>query len=456
MADLEHDIPINADTIFEAGSVAKQFTAAAVLLLAADGRLSLDDPARTYIPELPDYGAALTIRHMLTHTSGLRDWGSVAAIGGWPRSTRAYTHSHVLDIVGRQKSLNFTPGTKWSYSNTGYNLAAIIVSRVSGMPFAEFTRRRMFEPLGMTRTSWRDDYTRVVKDRAIAYSEQNGRFHMLMPFENVHGNGGLLTTVRDLITWTGNFTSHTIGNADFVRQQQEAGRFSDGRQHRYALGLRIGAEQGQPTIAHGGATAGYRAHLLHYPARRTTVAVLCNAASAAAEQHASAVAAAFIPAAVRNENGDATAVRRLPSEDGAVYRNVTTGALLRSAAALSWTQDGGSLKLTDVDGNDDRFERVPRVSPTPEQLTQFAGTYVSDEAEATLVAAVEANSLVLKRRPDVVIRLTPEYADAFTAPGLGLIIFRRDRSGAVSALSVNQDRVWDLRFTRQSLNRPSQ
>ena len=170
MADLEHDVRNTPDTIFEAGSVAKQFTAMAVQLLASDGKLSLDDPVRKYIPELPDYGKPLTIRHMLSHTSGLRDWGSVEGIAGWPRTTREYTHAHVLDIVSRQKSLNFDPGTKWSYSNTGFNLAAIIVSRVSGMSFAEFSKQRIFAPLGMTHTSWRDDHTRIVKGRAIAYS----------------------------------------------------------------------------------------------------------------------------------------------------------------------------------------------------------------------------------------------------------------------------------------------
>ena len=132
MADLEHDVPITPDTIFEAGSVSKQFTAAAILLLAGDGKLSLDDQVRKYVPELPDYGAPLTIRHMLNHTSGLRDWGSVAAIAGWPRDTRVHTHAHVLDIVSRQRSLTLRPARSYSYSNTGYNLAAIIVSRVSG------------------------------------------------------------------------------------------------------------------------------------------------------------------------------------------------------------------------------------------------------------------------------------------------------------------------------------
>ena len=175
-ADLEHDVRITPDTIFEAGSVSKQFTAASILLLARDGRLSIDDPARKYIPELPDYGKPLTIRHMLNHTSGLRDWGSVAAIGGWPRGTRVHTHANVLEIVSRQESLNFPPGTRWSYTNTGFNLAAIIVERVSGKSFQDFTHERLFAPLGMTQTSWRDDYTRIVKGRAIAYDEQGDEF----------------------------------------------------------------------------------------------------------------------------------------------------------------------------------------------------------------------------------------------------------------------------------------
>src|SRR5713226_4507433 len=154
MADLEHDVRISPDSLFEAGSVSKQFTAAAVMLLAREGKLSLDDQVRKYIPELPDYGSPLTIRHMLNHTSGLRDWGSVESIAGWPRTTRAYTHAHVLDILSRQKSLNYAPGSEYSYTNSGYNLAAILVGRVAGEPLAEFTRNAIFMPLGMTSTSW--------------------------------------------------------------------------------------------------------------------------------------------------------------------------------------------------------------------------------------------------------------------------------------------------------------
>src|SRR5712691_6605624 len=263
-ADREHDVRITPDSIFEAGSVSKQFTAASVLLLARAGKLSLDDPVRKYIPELPDYPpppgiatrgsgeaspalqgdegrrVALTIRHMLNHTSGLRDWGSVAGITGWPRTTRVHTHAHVLDIVSRQRALNFTPGTRWSYSNTGFNLAAIIVSRVSGMPFPEFTRTRLFQPLGMTHTSWRDDYTRIVNGRAMAYASRADGFHTLMPFEDVYVNGGLLTTVGDLLKWNENFVSPVVGNMSFVEEQQQRGKFADGRPHGYGLGLFVG------------------------------------------------------------------------------------------------------------------------------------------------------------------------------------------------------------------------
>ena len=181
MADLERDVPITIDTIFEAGSVSKQFTAAAVLLLAREGKLSLDDPVRRYIPELPDYGWPVTIRQMLHHTAGLRDWGYLTAVAGWPRGTRVLTHAHVLDILSRQRALNFPPGTSWSYSNSGYTLAAVLVTRVSGTPFTDYTKARIFEPLGMNDTRWRDDWTRLVKRRAVGYSERQGTFSIASP-----------------------------------------------------------------------------------------------------------------------------------------------------------------------------------------------------------------------------------------------------------------------------------
>ncbi len=188
LANLETGTPNTPATVFEAGSVSKQFTAAAVLLLAEQGRLSLDDDVRRHLPELPDYGTPVTLRQMLNHASGFRDWGNVAELGGWPRGTRVYTQADVLRLAARQRALNFVPGTEYLYSNTNYTLAALVVERVSGLPFAEFTRRAMFQPLGLAHTGWRTDHRDVVQGRADAYGSVEGRgWRLNMPFENTVG-----------------------------------------------------------------------------------------------------------------------------------------------------------------------------------------------------------------------------------------------------------------------------
>ena len=476
MADLEHGVPNLRDTIFEAGSVSKQFTAAAVLLLAEDGKLSLDDSVRRYIPELPEHAAAITIRQMLHHTSGLRDWGNVAWIGGWPRGTRVHTHDHVLDILARQEALNFAPGTRWSYSNSGYNLAAMLVSRVAGEPFAEFTRKRIFEPLGMARTSWRDDFTRVVRDRAVAYAKIEDRYASDMPFENIHGNGGLLTTVGDLLRWNGNFTTRKVGGPEFVRTMQAPGRVSSGEETGYGFGLGEVRYQGLQEFRHSGTTASYRSFLARFPEPHLSVAVLCNAGDSTPRQVLHAVADLYLgdrlrpdppPKAVTLSGAQLDAIAGL-------YRNVDRGDV------LSIRRDGDSLRLgdgtplvplsptrvTDGDGSfihfdsaggalldegagpPDIFERVPAASTAQPELETLAGRYSSDEAETTFVARVRDGALELTQRPATVYRLEPLYADAFDSE-LGTIVFRRDAQGAVTGLSVVQDRVWDLRFRRE-------
>ena len=410
MADLEREVENAPDTIFEAGSVSKQFTAAAVLLLARDGKLSIDDPVRRYVPELPDYGVPLTIRHMLTHTSGLRDWGSVAGIAGWPRTTRVHTHAHVLDIVSRQKALNFAPGTDWSYSNTGYNLSAILVSRVSGQSFADFSRDRIFKPLGMARTSWRDDFKRIVAHRALAYERAAEGYREDMPFENVHGNGGLLTTVGDLLKWNENFVAPVVGDAAFVAQQQMTARLSDGRDQVYAFGLYVRPYRGVREVAHSGSTAGYQAYLTRFPDQHVSVAVLCNAADAAPTQYARAIAELYLGT-----------------------------ALAPVAAAAS----GGT------GGRGGRGAQTPEtVQLSPAELAAYAGRYTSDEAETEFTIAVDNGALVLKQRPDTVRRMRATGKDAFAVPVLGTVTFLRDGGGSVTGLSVRQDRVWDLRFER--------
>src|SRR5215218_2826194 len=229
LAELEYQIPITPKTIFESGSVAKQFTAAAVVALALDGKLSLDDPVKKYIAEMPDYGSPLTIRHLLNHTSGLRDWGSVMSLTGAGRGDRVVSQDLAFDVITHQRALDFTPGAEYSYSNSGYNLAAIIVERVSKQKFPAFVEERLFKPLGMKNSSWRDDYTRIVPGRAQAYSRQgNGPWRLNMPFMNVYGNGGMLTTIGDWMKWNAMLDSQPLG-APLVAALETRGVLNDGR-----------------------------------------------------------------------------------------------------------------------------------------------------------------------------------------------------------------------------------
>jgi CubicO group peptidase (beta-lactamase class C family) len=482
MADLEHDVASTAATIYEAGSVTKQFTAAAIQLLAAQGKLSLDDEVRKYIPELPDYGVPLTIRHMMTHTSGLRDWGSVAGIAGWPRTTRAHTHAHVLDIVSRQRALNFTPGSEHSYSNTGYNLQAVIVERVSGMSLGEFTRQHLFQPLGMTSTQWRDDYTRIVKGRSIAYAaRREGGFSTDMPFEDVHGNGGLLTTVGDLLIWNQNLETGKVGGPAFLQAMQRQMRLNNGREIAYASGLYVSQRNGVREVYHTGSTAGYRAFLARYPDQRLSVALLCNIGSVNPGGVGRQLADVFLPQPVRAQQPEpprrvAVPVAELNAKAG-LYRDARTGEPMRLAVengalrignaelipvGRSEFQQGnsgrrfifdtilggrGPARAISADGDTTMYEPVAEFAPRPADLAEYSGEYYSPDAETTLNVVVEEGRLVAKRRPDTRIALTPVYPDAFEAQ-LGLIRFIRGPNGRIAELSVRQARVYDLRFSR--------
>lgn len=484
MADLEHDVPNRPETIFEPGSVAKQFTAAATVLLALDGVISLDDDIRTYIPELPDYGEVVTIRHLLNHTSGLRDWGSIAGIEGWPRTRRAHTHVHVLDIASRQRSLNYPPGEYYSYTNTGFNLQAMLVERVSGTSFAQFTKERIFEPLGMTRTEWRDDFTRVVRNRSIAYQRnQDGSWSMLMPFEDVYGNGGLLTTVEDLLRFTWNLETGALGGPRFIEEMHRQGVLNSGQTISYASGLMIGTYKGLPQVQHSGATAGYRGHLARFPDQGIGVAVMCNASSGNASRLAYQVADLYLGDAVAGyeppagPEGIHLSSERLDALAGA-YVDSRRGTLVRLAAADGGLRAGNTplipvseTRFESADGivltfestptaegrfaavlaasevPDVRLEPVPPFEPTPEALQEYLGTFRSDEAETTYTVELEEGALVVKDRWGQGPTLQPLYPDAFGAGG-NVFIFRRDNGGRITGASLSQSRVWDLRFRK--------
>lgn len=478
MADLEHDVFNTPETIFEAGSVSKQFTAAAIILLALDGKLSLDDDVRQYVPEVYDYGTTITLRHMMTHTSGLRDWGSVAEISGWGRQNRTHTHAHVLDIMRRQTALNFPPGSEYSYSNSGYNLLAIVAGRVSGMSFAEFSQSRIFEPLGMTSTQWRDDYTRIVEGRSTAYRVDGHTVRIMRPIEDVHGNGGLLTTVRDLLIWNEALELGKLG-AEFNQMMHEQGRLNDGSQTIYAGGLRIRQLAGVPAITHTGSTSGYRAFLGRYPDQRLSVAMLCNASNVTTRGTGERVARVFLSEAARDPVVRAVALSSdVLSRLEGLYRDAATHEPVRLSLEDGELRLDGRIPLIPLSENEFQvsygdsllsvqhqgngrptilmrswkgsrtFEPVVEYRPSETELLDYVGVYYSDDAETAFTVAIRDSSLIAAQRPGVAFLLNPLYRDAFDGGWTGFMRFERDASGEVFALHLSIPRVYDMQFDK--------
>lgn len=434
---------------------------------------------RRYVPEVPDYGTPITLRHLLTHTSGLRDWGSVVELAGWPRGSRVHTHAHALDVIRRQRALNFAPGTEYGYSNSGYNLLAIVVERVSGMSLADFTRRELFQPLGMTRTEWRDDFTRVVRGRAEAYARRDGAWHLQMPFENVYGNGGLLTTLDDLLRWNQALQAGTIAGLDTLETWAV---LRNGRRLDYGLGIGEAEMNGVRMVAHSGATAGYRAFLARFPEADASVALLCNAADAGPEELALRTAVLILsdrfrtPAEAESAPSISVDAAELARRVG-IYRDRRIGETLelsladdtlRTAAgtrlipirpgAFRLSSGAGTVefvggepgvaRLVWADGDTLWYDAAAPADTSAATLAGYAGEYRSDEAEATYTVAVADGRLVLRRRPDTVLRLTPAYADAFLTPDDWMVRFERGPDGRVRALTLGVARVRALRFDR--------
>src|SRR5918999_244982 len=275
-ANLEHDIPITPRTVFDLGSTSKQFTAMSLMLLQRDGKLSLDDEVRQWIPELPAYQKPVTIRHLIHHTSGLRDYLTLM----WLRGVNfdgVTTAGDALSLIVKQRETNFEPGSEYLYSNTGYFLLSEIVRRASGKTLAQFAQERIFGPLGMQTTHFHDDHTMIVPNRATGYAPRDsGGFAIAMSgFEQV-GDGSVMTTVEDLARWDRNFYDGRVGGGTLLEAMLVPGRLTGGRTLEYAFGLVVGQYRGLRTVRHGGAWAGYRAELLRFPEQRTSVAGLCN------------------------------------------------------------------------------------------------------------------------------------------------------------------------------------
>ena len=403
-ANLEYDIPITPETIFHVASVSKQFTAFAVTMLAAEGALSLDDDVRKYIPEVPDFGKTITLRHLIHHTSGLRDQWNLLALAGW-RLDDVITKEHILKLISNQKELNFEPGAEMVYCNTGYTLLAETVARVTGEPFPVWTAENIFKPLGMTNTHFHDDHEMIVKNRAYSYalSPNGGYQKSVLSYANV-GATSLFTTVEDLARWTSNLQDgHIVGGRAVVDQMHEPGILNDGETLSYAFGLSIGTYRGLDFVGHSGGDAGFRSYAGRFPDQQFVVVILSNHASA-------------------NPSGLARQVAEVYLSDD-----------MEPPAA--------------ADSPDPPAEETPPPSP---MLTDFTGTYTSEELDTTYRLSVEDGRLIARhqRHPDIV--LTPSADDAFSTDTwfFGQARFERDADGAITGMRVSNGRVRNLLFER--------
>ena len=279
MANLDYNIPLSPKSVFAMASISKQFTAMSILLLASQGKLSLDDDIQKYLPELPRYQSSITIRHLIHHTSGIRNYGELAELAGMRGENVHLTSDDFLGLIARQKELNFKPGDEYLYSNSGYFLLGLIVKRVSGKSLLEFAEDNLFKPLGMNNTQFVDDRTLVVKNRVTAYlPNRNGGFSAAMPTVGPVGGGGLYTSIEDLFLWDRNFSNNKLGGGPgLITEQLSTGMLNNGEKVDYAFGLFVGEYKGLKKISHGGSGGGFEHEIIRFPEQNFSVMCLCNA-----------------------------------------------------------------------------------------------------------------------------------------------------------------------------------
>ncbi len=475
LANLEHAVPNTTETIFECGSVSKQFTAGAILLLAKERKLSLDDDVRKYVPELPRYNAPITIRHLLQHTSGLKDWGVIYEIAGWPRTTRVYTQEMSFDAVFRQQSVNFTPGSQYSYSNSNYVLLVLIVERVTGQSLTTFTNERFFKPLGMRNTRWRDNFRDIIPGRAIAYARIKGSYQQMMPFENVHGPGGLLTTTNDLLRWNLLLETMELFGEDYTRIRIQPGKLNDGTPITYAAGLVNRKINGYTEISHSGATAGYRAWLAWYPELKLSVVLLSNDANSELTGKATALATLFLGPAPEKKAEEPASFIELNQRQVERWKGIYFNAQLNDAFTIDYKE--GKLMIgahpakaihpdtlyldqqfwiwkdrqTILHKNTgtNSFIRVEPAQLDAETIKGYTGTFYSDDADATYRVELKLdNELWIHRKPGDSVKLKAIFKDAFGDDNSWFYQFTRNKQGHITGFEVSLSRAYRVPFRK--------
>jgi CubicO group peptidase (beta-lactamase class C family) len=403
-SDLEHDAHITPTTVFHIASVSKQFTAFAIAMLADQGKLSIHDDIRKYLPEMHDFGTPITINHLVHHTSGLRDQWNLLMLAGW-RLDDVITKDQIMRLVSKQRELNFKPGEEMVYCNTGFTLMAEIVSRVTGQSFADWTQENIFKPLDMSNTLFYDDHEKIVYNRAYSYQIGTDGFRKsVLSYANA-GATSLFTTVEDLSKWANNFDDMKVGNERVMKMMEERFVLNNGDTISYAFGQSIGKHKGLRTISHGGADAGYRSYFLRFPDQHMAISVFSNLGS-------------FNP-----------------------------GGLAYMIADL-YLADELKPDPTAAPGPEQTPEEGETFDPATVRLADFTGRFYSPELETTYSFVVINDTLVAQHQRHDDMKLEIAKQDEFASGFLGTLAFTRGKDKKVSGLRISNGRVRNLAFDR--------
>jgi CubicO group peptidase (beta-lactamase class C family) len=474
LASLEHEVANSLDTVFYIASTSKQFVAACILMLEAEGKVDLAADFRTYLPELSGWSETIRVHHLLHHTSGIRDKYALGALGELPEETYT-TDGPTLDLLARQRTLNFAPGSRFMYSNSGYFLLARIVERTSGKGLREFAAERIFEPLGMTSTRFRPDAGEVIPRKASGYLRRQDGWRLAEYSWPSIGPGGVFTTIGDMVLWDRALNGrHHLQPGDLHDRMLVTRQLAGGAPNGYAAGLSHGTHRGAKTVGHDGGVTGYSAGYVRFPDLRASVICFANSSSIGASTRALRLAGAVLAdrldpapavAAATGAGLDAAYLGVYLSDDGSSLLRVenpdsgpvvvASGAALplqavaRNRARLSmgleieFSSDGMALL-----GEPGRAYR--RLEPqTGADLEPLAGTYVSDELGQTLEVRLDGTGLVIVRDGRR-LPLRQVAADLFTVR-LGRFgqEFEVPARFADGALSLSMDRALDVRFLRR-------
>ena len=495
MANLELGIAITPQSVFDIGSVSKEITAMAMLLLVQDGKISLDDNIRKYLPEIPDYGNPITIRHMLHHTSGLRNYDDLFDLVGIPEADLT-TDRDALELTARQKGVNFKPGEEFLYSDTNFFLMSQIIKRVTGQTLRQFAQERIFGPLEMTSTHFHDDHTMIVPRRATGYAPHTGGgFEMDMSNFEQLGDGSVMTTVEDMFKWDQNFEHPQVGGPDAIRQLTTPGKLNNGQPIPYGMGLFIDHYRGLNWIHHSGEWVGYRAAFSRFPDQHFSTILMCNCVGSM-EPMAMAKRVADIYLA-----GDFSQSEK---DNSAAMYSRASAVDLKQYIGMYWSQSKGALRKFELDGSklvmtapgmtynmlptgDGQFESLETDSehrdkyifrkaktggleleaweggaPTiytavkgkpadPSSLDAYTGDYSNDELRSVWRIVVDNGKLIRQQWMAEDQELQPAFADGFVSDlseGQFLMHFNRDASGKVTSFDVATDMVRPMRFTK--------